>query len=562
MQDAARRYLAIGHGSEAITAHRLVVDRVRAVARRRGDARWRLVGLELRTVVGSQTPVPSIDEWAETKGLTDWSQAELAELYAEEVGSGDPQERRRSGRNIRLRDRQLQLLRELEAIASEKAAPSDLLDGWFPAELAGRFRLAGLLTLDDLRRRVGRGGRWWLGLTAIGPKKAARMAAHVGSLLGEAILPGSQMVQLSAGQRAALSGRAGSNRASGVNAGTAAQDDREAVRAWVAARSGSPYTAKQYEREAERFILWCLLEPQRALSDATSEDCRAYMDFLEAIPDAWISRRHAVRLEPGWAPFKGQLSVASRQLAVTVLNSLFEWLVSARYLASNPWVLVNRKLGDDPGKGADVTSRAFTPKVWAALRQYLDAAPQSSSVARLRWLCTFVEATGLRAAELLRAQVSHFSQTEAGWVLRVHGKGRRNRTVPVPSTAIDATRNYLSARGFDLHEARPGLPLLASLVDPAAPISYGALQQTFGAFVRRALAASDLTRSERHVAEKASAHWLRHTHATRAAERNMPPDVLQENLGQSDPRMTAHYYRAQIERRQRESERVFGKLDG
>jgi len=39
------------------------------------------------------------------------------------------------------------------------------------------------------------------------------------------------------------------------------------------------------------------------------------------------------------------------------LHSLFGWLVQARYLASNPWVLVNRKLGDDPiatlGEGDD-----------------------------------------------------------------------------------------------------------------------------------------------------------------------------------------------------------------
>lgn len=33
----------------------------------------------------------------------------------------------------------------------------------------------------------------------------------------------------------------------------------------------------------------------------------------------------------------------------------------------------------------------------------LDAAPPSPSVARLRWLCTFAEATGLRAAEPLAA---------------------------------------------------------------------------------------------------------------------------------------------------------------
>ncbi|RYF04284.1 MAG: hypothetical protein EOO77_29870, partial [Oxalobacteraceae bacterium] len=48
LSDAAHRYLAIEHGAEAVTAHRLVVEQVRALARRRGDARWRLIGIEIR----------------------------------------------------------------------------------------------------------------------------------------------------------------------------------------------------------------------------------------------------------------------------------------------------------------------------------------------------------------------------------------------------------------------------------------------------------------------------------------------------------------------------------
>jgi len=50
---------------------------------------------------------------------------------------------------------------------------------------------------------------------------------------------------------------------------------------------------------------------------------------------------------------------------------------------------------------------------------------------------------------------------------------------------------------------------------------------------------------------------LRHTHATRAAEGEVSLDVLQENLGQSDPRTTARYYRAQMQRRQDAIERAF-----
>ena len=67
---------------------------------------------------------------------------------------------------------------------------------------------------------------------------------------------------------------------------------------------------------------------------------------------------------------------------------------------------------------------------------------------------------------------------------------------------------------------------------------------------------------EREDARHASLHWLRHTHATRAAEAEVPPDVLQANLGQADPRTTAGYYRAQEQRRQRQMERAFGSAEG
>jgi hypothetical protein len=99
--------------------------------------------------------------------------------------------------------------------------------------------------------------------------------------------------------------------------------------------------------------------------------------------------------------------------------------------------------------------------------------------------------------------------------------------------------------------------LIGSLFDPLEPIRYQALHETFTRFVRRALAASHLSLDERRHAARASVHWLRHTHATRAAEREVPADILQENLGQKDPRTTARYFRAQIERRQREMERAF-----
>lgn len=555
--ESAQRYLAIEHGNQAPSAHRLLVERVAAVARRAGDPRWRLVGLRIEEPAGDP---PALDAWVQAEGLDGWSQAEHLQLYQARFGQETPGEHRRRQRNARLRAHQRSLLRELEARAGEPASPLDLVDGWLAPALTEALRRLGVLTLADLQARIARGGRWWLGVPSYGPVKAARLARYVQLLLPTSPAPSWPVA--TAGERLArYSGAHGLNRVLRGECGftgTDAENDHQAVQAWIAARAGSPATVKAYAREAERFILWCVLERQKALSDAGADDCRAYMNFLAEVPDRWISRDNAHRMAPGWAPFKGPLSLASQKQALAALHSLFAWLVQARYLGSNPWVLVNRKLGDDPqGQGEDVGSRAFTPAAWQALIAYLDQADDTPAHRRMRWVCMFASATGLRAAELIGAQVWQLQATPGGWVLRVHGKGRKNRTVPVPTSAMAATRAYLASRGLTLDGAAPETPLLGSLAGDGG-VGYRALHEAFARMVKQAF--MGLPEAERRRAQRSSMHWLRHTHATRAAEHGVPPDILQENLGQSDPRTTARYYRAHLERRQKAMEGVFGKL--
>ena len=418
--EAAKLYLGIDHGNAAQAAHHVVVDRIRALARRRGDCRWRLIGADLRDSPSAPgQPPPPIDEWAASQGLTDWSYDDLQALYAESFAQAVPApDARRQARNARLRVRQRQLLDQIEAVAAERAAPTDRIDGWLPAPLADQLQACGLLLLADLRTVISQGGRWWRGLPGVGPVKAQRIARLVDTLLGAPMRvvwprPGAALMTEQ------LSGAHGANRAPARAAGISAGNDREAIAAWITNRAGSPFTARQYAREAERFLLFCLIERGKALSDAGVDDCTAYREFLADVPASWISRRHVARMQPGWAPFKGPLSVASQALSLTIVGALFAWLVQANYLATNPWTLVNRRLGDDPRKPADYDdSRAFTPRAWKALFDYLDRMPPSPAQARLRWMCTFVEATGVRAAELLHARRADFSQRSAGWVLQ------------------------------------------------------------------------------------------------------------------------------------------------
>ena len=82
MAEAGQRYLGAERGGEAAAAHRALVERVAAVARRRGDPRWRLLGIEIR---GPQEPAwapPTLGGWAKGEGLEDLAKAELLDLHA------------------------------------------------------------------------------------------------------------------------------------------------------------------------------------------------------------------------------------------------------------------------------------------------------------------------------------------------------------------------------------------------------------------------------------------------------------------------------------------------
>ncbi len=551
---AARRYLlTAADDGTALRAHRAAVDVATAVVRRAGlGSRWRLLRVAQLPAIALAAPIP-LEEWAEAKGYGDFSHDELLALYQEDNPTPAPD--RKSRQIERLRQARLALLDELASFTAEPPSLTDPVSHWFPEELAARLQRAGFVQLGDLRTAIAIGGRWWRGLPAYGPVKAAALADQVGALVGWPSAPAWQ----------------------GDAVGSArAAEAGELLETWIKARTQSAQTARAYRREVQRFLVWLLAERRAELAAVSADDCAAYIAFLRAVPAEWMSRRNAGRFAPGWAPFAGQPSVSSQRYALTVLNAFSAWAVRSGALARNPWELVNLRLPDDAA-AAPEGSRAFTPAAWAALLAQVPRL-QPAAAARMTWLLTFSQATGLRAAELLRARRGDVVSRDEGIWLRVHGKGARNRLVPVPRVALAATERYFEARGLVWGAAHPHTPLLAVLARPELPgtdapaagplpvldaaerrrrgyLSYSTLAPAFKRFARAALASLPL--DEREVALGASLHWLRHTHATRAAEAQVSPDVLQANLGHADPRTTAGYYRAQERRRAEQMERVF-----
>lgn len=567
IQASAQRYLGVEHGNAALAAHRAVVQRLRSIARRAGDPRWRLVGLVIRGIEGDERP--SLADWATTNGLEGWSEAELQELYRQAF----PAERR-SLRNQRLRQRQIEALRALEQLAAEAPKASDAVAAWFDPRLAQRLQSHGLLLLQDLQTVVARGGCWWRDIGAIGITKAQRIESYLQQLLPGAASASESLPSLvsATGALPAVPGvdrrprfdllsalPPGHNRADFAGTAITAASDEQAIEQWVAARAGSQATARAYRREAQRLRLWAAVERGRSLSALSAEDCLAYMTFLEHVPERWISRRRAAPLAEGWAPFAGQLTLASRRQAVSIVASFFAWLVKGGYLVHNPWELVNRRTGDDMSMHA-LDSRAFEPAVWAAMLAWIESQPSSHSRDRMLFLLRFTEATGLRASELTAARLSDLRPLRGGWAMQVQGKGAKKRIAAVPTQALRALHAYLETRGLPPLERAPSdAPLVASLTEPGSGIGYQSLYETVRAWLRQALRWAPLSDAQRQAARKASVHWLRHTCGTRALERGAPLEVVQAQLGHADPRTTMRYAKAQLQRLQDGMEKAFGE---
>lgn len=590
--DAARRYLGLEHGHQLRTLHDQAVAHLRAVARRAGDSRWRLIGMDVGASVrgrpaasaGSALSRPTVAVWAAAQGYDDWSEAEQLALYNaafSSSGAEDPIVERKLQRAARVRRRQLAVLAELERTAATAPRPTDPISGWFDEASARRLQRAGFVMLGELQQAIRAGGRWWRAMPGIGLVKAARIAAFVDHLLpaGRAAPEGCTVGQAPRFAESAptvqlqpvltpalpclaptLDGSAGSNRA--LRPPTiAAQTDLQAIRSWVAARARSPRTAAVYEREALRWMLWCALERDKPMSSAGPDDCIEYMRFLQRIPVGWIHRGQRTRLADGWTPFRRQLGLAARRLAVKVLHLMCAWLVEhGRYLDANPWAAVNRALVDGSEQPAPRTSRALTVQAYTCLVEHaqreLDAG-RFPAAARNRFIVVWLRHTGLRASELLAARIGDLRTTAAGWLIRVVGKGTKPRDVSVPSPAVRALGEYLASRGLPtLDQCGRDVPLTATARGEADAPHYSAIHASFAAFVRRAMRASNLPPEERDRAARATQHWLRHTYATRFAEASGPQDVLMAELGHSDPSTTATYYTAQIERRQAEVERA------
>lgn len=128
---------------------------------------------------------------------------------------------------------------------------------------------------------------------------------------------------------------------------------------------------------------------------------------------------------------------------------------------------------------------------------------------------------GLRISEAIRLQVGDIDS--ARMMLLIHGKGNKQRSVPLPKATLDLLRAHWRTHRHP------------SLLFPAPGIRPGLLQQaTLGQAFHRACEAAGV-RKAAHV------HTLRHSYATHLLEAGVNVRIIQENLGHRSARTTQIY---------------------
>ncbi len=149
-------------------------DEFAAAARREqrpGTARLVLFDVA-RIPQAPEKETPSVEAFAEERGLADFSEAEQIEAWQAEYGKASAREKRRA----KLMEKQLSALRWLEDLVAQPPHGGDAVGAWLNPALAGRLEAAGIVTLAQLVERInGIGRRWYAGIPGMGEGKAQRI---------------------------------------------------------------------------------------------------------------------------------------------------------------------------------------------------------------------------------------------------------------------------------------------------------------------------------------------------------------------------------------------------
>ena len=259
-------------------------------------------------------------------------------------------------------------------------------------------------------------------------------------------------------------------------------------------------TLAAYRADLRRFSSW-LGQRDRELVTATRADVLEYLAGLSASPPRSIARR------------------------LSSLRRFYQYLMRQARIDADPCARV-----ETPRIGRSLPNALSESEVDALLQAPDPAAREGL---RDRTMLELLYATGLRVSELVNLKLGQINHEQG--VVRVVGKGGKERLVPLGEAALEWLERYL-------REARPRLRVAGS-GDALFPSPRGGAisRQAFWYAIKRyAIIAG--------ISKPISPHSLRHAFATHLLNHGADLRVVQLLLGHSDISTTQIYTHVARER--------------
>lgn len=278
----------------------------------------------------------------------------------------------------------------------------------------------------------------------------------------------------------------------------------------VSLTAAAPNTVSAYQRDVRLFVEWVSRHGVTSPTSVTKAHVRSYVAFLTT---SKLARR----------------SIARKKAAL------------ARYFG---WLSRNRKIKVDPTLGVKTPAdKGRLPKVLTAeqLRALLEHRPEGHPPWRHLRDDAVVEmlyGSGLRVSELCSLDIDSIDVRRG--VVRVMGKGSKERIVPVSKPSIDAVRAWTAARKQLLHD------------DETMPANNIDKNDELALFLNhrgRRITPRDVRRLiDDRAVSPTHPHALRHTFATHLLDNGADLRAVQELLGHTDVATTQRYTHVSKER--------------
>jgi site-specific recombinase XerD len=365
-----------------------------------------------------------------------------------------------------------------------------------------------------------------------------------------------------------LDGSNGANRAIGNRPQITVNTDADAIKIWLARYFDTKTTFDSYRKEAERLLLWSVIELGKPLSSLSHEDFLVYQRFLaNPLPaERWImSQRKVARDDSKWRPFAGPLSPTSQRQAIVILNGMFSWLVNAGYLAGNPLSLSRNR----QRKAKPRVTRFLDEDLWKEVKLTIESMPRETHrerehYQRVRWLFSLLYITGVRVSEVTQNTMGGFfsrkdKNSESRWWLEITGKGDKTRIVPATNELMLELNRYRREMGLSLNPIEgEATPLLLPIGGKQRAMTRSAvhliLKQIFNITAKRLQERGPDFIAQVARLEAASAHWMRHTAGSNMTSGDMDIRHVRDNLGHESISTTNNYLHSEDDKRHQDTE--------